>query len=90
MVRVEAFTRRQFADLGKTTRLAGSFAFVQRLLDAEVCACSDLYTHRVTIAALLPSWVARRTAADLAAAFAGTSVPWVHLHNVTGQPESRH
>jgi len=29
-----------------------------------------------SIAALLAPWFARRTAADLAAAFAGTSVPW--------------
>ena len=32
--------------------------------------------HRVTLAALLAPWFARRTVADLAAAFAGTSVPW--------------
>jgi WhiB family redox-sensing transcriptional regulator len=89
-VRVEAFTRRQFAGLAKATGLAGTFAFVERVLDADFCACSDLYTHRVTIGALLASWFARRTVADLAAALAGTSVPWAHLHNVTGQPESRH
>jgi 2-methylfumaryl-CoA isomerase len=89
-VRVEAFTRRQFADLANTARLARTFAFVERVLDADFCARSDLYTHRVTIAALLASWFARRTVADLAAAFAGTSVPWSHLDSVTGQPESRH
>ena len=33
--------------------------------------------HRVMVAALAP-WFARRTVADLAAAFAGTSVPWTH------------
>lgn len=77
-VRVEACTRRQFADLAQATGLARTFAFAERVLDADFCARSDLYTHRVTIAALLASWFARRTVADLAAAFAGTSVPWVH------------
>jgi WhiB family redox-sensing transcriptional regulator len=75
-VRVEASTRRQFADLAKATRLARTFAFLERVLDADFCARDDLYTHRVTIAALLAPWFARRTVAGLAAAFAGTSVPW--------------
>jgi hypothetical protein len=39
-------------------------------------------THRVTLAALLAPWFARRTVADLAAAFAGTSVPWAHADQV--------
>jgi len=83
-VRVQAFTRRQFADLAEATRLARTFAFLERVLDVDFCACSDLYTHRVTIAALLAPWFARHTVAELAAAFAGTSVPWAHLHNFTG------
>ena len=41
-----------------------------------------LYPHRATLAALLAPWFARRTVADLAAAFAGTSVPWVHADQV--------
>jgi WhiB family transcriptional regulator, redox-sensing transcriptional regulator len=85
-VRVEACTRRQFADLAQATGLARTFAFAERVLEADFCARSDLYTHRVTIAALLASWFARRTVADLAAAFAGTSVPWAQLHDLTGQP----
>ena len=84
MVRVEAFTRRQFADLAKTTGLARTLAFLERVLDVDFCACGGLYTHRVIIAALLAPWFARHTVAELAAAFAGTSVPWAHLHNVTG------
>jgi 2-methylfumaryl-CoA isomerase len=50
----------------------------------DYSTCSDLYTHRETIAALLAPWFSRRTVADLAAAFAGTSVPWARLHNLTG------
>jgi WhiB family redox-sensing transcriptional regulator len=84
MVRVEAFTRRQFADLAKTTGLARTLAFLERVLDVDFCACGGLYTHRVIIAALLAPWFARHTVAELAAAFAGTSVAWAHLHNVTG------
>ena len=35
---------------------------------------------------LLAPWFSRRTVADLAAAFAGTSVPWACLHNLAGRP----
>lgn len=89
-VLVAALTSRQFADLVETTGLASIFAFLERLVGADFSACGDLYTHRDTIAALLASWFARHTVADLAAAFAGTSVPWVRLHNLTGRPGSRH
>jgi len=83
-VRVEAFTRHQFADLAKATRLARTFAFLERVLGADFCACGDLHTHRVVITALLAPWFARHTVAELAVAFAGTSVQCVHLHNLTG------
>ena len=83
-VMVAAITRQQFADLAKATRLTRTFAFLERVLYADFSACSDLYTHRETIAALLAPWFSRRTVADLAAAFAGTSVPWARLHNLTG------
>ena len=79
-VMVTALTRRQFADLAKTTRLARTFAFLERLLDADFSACGDLYTHRAAIAMLLAPWFARRAVADVAAAFAGTSVSWARLH----------
>jgi 2-methylfumaryl-CoA isomerase len=88
-VMVAALTRQQFADLAKTTRLGRTFAFLERLLLADFSTCGDLYTHRATIAALLAPWFSRRTVADLAAAFAGTSVPWARLHNLTGRPGSR-
>ena len=83
-VMVAAITRQQFADLAKATRLAGTFAFLERVLYADFSTCSDLYAHRETIAALLAPWFSRRTVADLAAAFAGTSVPWARLHSLTG------
>jgi 2-methylfumaryl-CoA isomerase len=88
-VMVAALTRQQFVDLARTTRLGRTFAFLERLLPADFSACGDLYTHRATIAALLAPWFSRRTVADLAAAFAGTSVPWARLHNLTGRPGSR-
>jgi len=56
-VRIEAFTREQFADLAKTTRLARTFAFLQRVLDADFCARGGLYTHRAAIGALLAPWL---------------------------------
>ena len=83
-VRVEAFTREQFADLAKTSRLARTFAFLERVLDADFCARGGLYTHRAAIGALLAPWFARHTVPELAVAFAGTSVRCVHLHNLTG------
>ena len=83
-VRVEAFTWEQFADLAKTTRLARTFAFLERVLDADFCARGGLYTHRAAIGALLAPWFARHTVPELAVAFAGTSVRCVHLHNLTG------
>jgi 2-methylfumaryl-CoA isomerase len=84
-VRVEAFTREQFADLAKTTRLARTFAFLERVLDADFCARGGLYTHRAAIGALLAPWFARHTVRELAVAFAETSVQCAHLHNLTGQ-----
>jgi 2-methylfumaryl-CoA isomerase len=89
-VMVAALTRQQFVDLARTTRLGGTFAFLERLLHADFSTRGDLYTHRATIAALLAPWFSRRTVTDLAAAFAGTSVPWARLHNLAGRPASRH
>jgi len=85
-VMVAALTQQQFADLAMTTRLARTFAFLGRLLLADFSAIDDLHTHRDTIAVLLAPWFSRRTVADLAAAFAGTSVPWACLHNLAGRP----
>ncbi len=78
-VLVAALTRQQFADLADAARLARTFAFVERVLCADFSTCGDLYAHRTTIATLLAPWFARRTVADLTAAFTGTSVPWTHL-----------
>jgi 2-methylfumaryl-CoA isomerase len=88
-VMVAALTRQQFVDLARTTRLGRTFAFLERLLPADFSSGGDLYTHRATIAALLAPWFSRRTVADLTAAFAGTSVPWARLYNLTGRPGSR-
>ena len=88
-VMVAALTRQQFVDLARTTRLGRTFAFLERLLPADFSSGGDLYTHRTTIAALLAPWFSRRTVVDLVAAFAGTSVPWARLHDLTGRPGSR-
>jgi len=81
---VAALSRQQFADLAAATRLAGTFAFLERVLYADFSACGDLYAHRTTIATLLAPWFARRTVADLASAFTGTSVPWARLQTLPG------
>ena len=88
-VMVAALTRQQFADLAKTSGLARTFAFLERVLRADFSTCGDLFTHRAAIATLLAPWFSRRTVADLAAAFAGTSVLWARLHNFTGRAGSR-
>ena len=88
-VMVAALTHQQFAELARTTRLVRTFAFLERVLPAHFSSCGDLYTHRAVIATLLAPWFSRRTLADLVAAFAGTSVPWVLMYNLTDRPGSR-
>jgi len=78
----------QFADLARVTRLASTFTFAERLLGADFSVCADRYTHRESIAALLAPWFARRTAAALAAAFAGTSVSAERLPGFGARPAS--
>jgi len=80
---VGAVTARQFTDLAKVTRLSRTFAFLERLLHADFSDSGDLYTHREAIAVLLAPWFARHTVADLALAFAGTTVPWELLRDRT-------
>jgi 2-methylfumaryl-CoA isomerase len=87
-VMVAALTRQQFADLVSITRLARTFAFLERLLQADFSSTADLYTYRNTIALLLAPWFARRTVADLTAALAGSSVALALLHNLSDPPRS--
>jgi crotonobetainyl-CoA:carnitine CoA-transferase CaiB-like acyl-CoA transferase len=84
-VMVTALTQQQFADLARATGLARTFAFVERLLQADLSTRGDLYTHRVAIAALLAPWFSRHTIADLAAAFTGTSVSWASTTSPIGR-----
>jgi 2-methylfumaryl-CoA isomerase len=86
---VAALTKQQFAELAMATRLARTFAFLERVLHADFSAADDLYTYEATIAVMLAPWFARRTVADLAVALAGTSVSWARLHDLTGSPGSR-
>ena len=75
-VMVAALTWQQFAELAATARLAGTFAFLERVLRADFSVTDDLYAYQSTIARLLAPWFAQRTLADLASALAGTSVAW--------------
>ena len=45
-VMVAALTRQQFADLARTTRLARTFAFLERVLHADFSGTDDLYAPR--------------------------------------------
>ncbi len=86
---VTVLSRQQFADLARVTRLAGTFTFLEKLLGADFSVCADRYAHRESIAALLAPWFARRTAAGLAAALAGTSVSAERLPSFGAGPASR-
>jgi crotonobetainyl-CoA:carnitine CoA-transferase CaiB-like acyl-CoA transferase len=88
-VMVSALNHQQFADLARTTGLTSTFAFLERLLQADFSTCGDLDANRAIIAKLLAPWFARRTVAQLAIAFAGTSVPWAILHGMAGRPGAR-
>ena len=43
---VAALTRQQFTDLARTTRLARTFAFLERVLHADFSGTDDLYAPR--------------------------------------------
>ncbi len=88
-VMVAARTPQQFADLARTARLASTFAFLERVLHADFSTSGDLSTHRGAIAALLAPWFSRHTVAELAAAFAGTTVTWARLQDAADRPGSR-
>jgi crotonobetainyl-CoA:carnitine CoA-transferase CaiB-like acyl-CoA transferase len=88
-VMVSALNHQQFADLARTTGLASTFAFLEGLLQADFSTCDDLDANRAVIAKLLAPWFARRTVAQLAVAFAGTSVPWAIHHDMAGRPGAR-
>jgi 2-methylfumaryl-CoA isomerase len=75
-VMVCVLTARHFADLAAATGLTATFAELAKALGADFAADSDRYEHRELIAALLTPWFARRTAEEVADAFAGTSVLW--------------
>ncbi len=85
-IMMAALTRQQFAELVKITRLARTFAFLERLLRADFSSTDDLHTYQDTIAALLAPWFARRTVADLTAALADTSVAWALLQDLRDPP----
>jgi 2-methylfumaryl-CoA isomerase len=86
---VTVLSSRQFVDLARVTRLAGTFTFLEKLLGADFSVCADRHTHRESIASLLAPWFAQRTAAVLAAAFAGTSVSAERLPSFGTGPASR-
>lgn len=76
VIMIVTLTPRHFADLARVTELTGTLAAVAGALDADFSREDDRYQHREVIAALLAPWFARHTAAQVAAALAGTSVLW--------------
>ncbi|MFZ0081642.1 MAG: CoA transferase, partial [Trebonia sp.] len=75
-VMVVTLTARHFADLARVTGLTETFGGLEQPLGADFANDADRYEHREVIAALLTPWFARHTLAEVAAAFAGTSVLW--------------
>jgi 2-methylfumaryl-CoA isomerase len=78
-----ALTKRHFADLGKVTGLADTFAELERLLGADFGTDGDRYRHREVIASLIEPWIAARPLADIEREFAGTSVLWSRYRKFT-------
>jgi 2-methylfumaryl-CoA isomerase len=78
-----ALTRRHFADLGRVTGLADTFAELERLLGADFSTDGDRFRHREVITALLEPWIAVRPLAEIEKEFAGTSVLWSRYRKFT-------
>ena len=78
-----ALTRRHFADLGRVTGLADTFAELERLLGADFSTDGDRFRHREVITALLEPWIAVRPLAEIEREFAGTSVLWSRYRKFT-------
>jgi 2-methylfumaryl-CoA isomerase len=76
-------TARHFADLAVVTGLAGTFAELERLLGADFSTDGDRYAHREVISSLQAPWFSQRTLADVASAFAGSSVLWERYRSFT-------
>lgn len=75
-VMIVTLTPRHFADLARVTELTATLAAVAQALGADFSKDGDRYEHREVIAGLLVPWFAGHTLAEVAAAFAGTSVLW--------------
>ena len=71
-----ALTPRQWRALGRATGLADKLATVGELLAVDLDTETGRYEARDMIAALLAPWCARRTLAEITAAFAGSGVLW--------------
>jgi 2-methylfumaryl-CoA isomerase len=82
-VMVVALTRRHFADLAAVTGLAGPFAELERLLQADFGEDGDRYRHREVITALLAPWFAGRSLVDVEQSLAGTSILWSRYRRFT-------
>ena len=73
---VIALTPRQWRGLGRATGLADKFARLGEIFDADLETETGRFAARDAIAALLASWCAARSLAEIGAAFAGTGVLW--------------
>src|SRR5205823_3487164 len=75
-VMIIALTPRQWRVLGRATGLADKLAVIGEMLQVDLATESGRYEGRDMIAALLASWCAKRTLAEIAAAFDGSGVLW--------------
>lgn len=71
---VVALTPRHMRDLVAVTGRTEAIAALEKTLDADFSADADRYRHRALLDALFAPWFAERTAAEVTAALAATSV----------------
>ncbi len=71
-----AISPRQWRAIGRATGLAEKLALVGELMEVDMDDEGGRYTARDAIAAVLAPWFARRTLAEVRAAFEGSGVLW--------------
>ncbi len=83
-VMIIALTPRQWRALGRATGLADKLALVGTMMQVDLDSESGRFEARDAIAALLARWCAKKTLAEIAAAFAGTGVLWGPFQDFVG------
>ena len=75
-VMIIALTPRQWRAIGRATGLADKLAMIGAMMEVDLDTETGRYEARDAIAALLARWCAKRTLAEIRAAFNGSGVLW--------------